>query len=406
MNKLKNKLTMTTTLFCLLFGISGCGAPQFGNMQGGVPVEAISLKNQTVTQSSVYQAKLISRYSVSLQPQILGQVANIYVKSGDNVKAGALLMLIDKRKQQAALNSSQAEAKAYKSGIYEAKSTLKSYEAQLPALESALELNRQEFKRYSALYAKKSVSKQDLEKYTDSLNKAKADLQINIAQIQAQKAALSTARSNYEKAVSTIKEQAVQLQYYKITAPYSGIIGDIPVKIGNYVTVQSELLSITQNKQLEINIGLPVDKIFELHNGLPVEVLDNNGNTVGHSTISFISPKVDTETQTLLVKAILENKTGILKADQSVKVRVIFDKTKGILVPTAAISHFGGQDFAFVIVKKGKQNFVKQVPVKLGDLQDNNYPVLSGLKEGDKIVSQGIQKLMDGAPVTNLSEGK
>lgn len=135
---------------------------------------------------------------------------------------------------------------------------------------------------------------------------------------------------------------------------------------------------------------------------MPIEVLDNNGNVVGKSKISFISPRIDTDTQTILVKGILHKTSEILKADQSVKVRIIYNEFPLISVPASAISHFGGQDFAFLINKRGKGTFVKQLPVKLGDVQDNKYVVLSGLKNGDEIVSQGIQKLMDGAPVTIL----
>ena len=124
------------------------------------------------------------------------------------------------------------------------------------------------------------------------------------------------------------------------------------------------------------------------------------------SKISFISPSVNTETQTILIKSILYNKSEIFKADQSVKVRVIFNQTNGILAPTSAISHMAGQDFVFLITNKGKQQFVKQQPVTLGEIQGDKYVILSGLKSLDTIVSQGIQKLMDGMPVTAMPEGK
>lgn len=409
MINIKKRFITTALLSCTLFGLTGCNSKPFmASMHGGggVPVEAITLQSSPVVQSSIYQAKLISRYSVNIQPQVAGQVAGIYVKAGDRVKAGQLLMVIDKRKQEATLNSTHADAAAAKASISQAQSMLYTYKMQRDSLESNLALNKKLYDRYAALYAKKSVSQQDLEKYTDSYTKAKADLDANTAQIQAQKSTIETTKSNYEKALFSIKEQEAQLQYYKIVAPYSGIIGDIPAKVGSYVQMTTPLLSITQNDPLEINVGLPVEKVFDIHTGLPVEVLNNNSNVIGSTKVSFVAPSIDTDTQTVLVKAILPNKTGILKADQSVKVRVIYNKAPGILVPTGAIAHFGGQDFAYVLTKKDKMTLVKQQPVKLGDIQDNRYVVLSGLKTGDQIVSEGIQKLMDGVPVTILSEGK
>ena len=227
MINIKKRFIATALLSCSLFGLTSCSSQPFmASMQGrGVPVEAITLQSVPVAQSSIYQANLISRFSVNLQPQIAGQVASIYVKAGDHVRAGQLLMIIDKRKQEASLNSTHANASAAKASISQAQSMLHTYKMQRESFVSNLALNKKMYDRYNALYAKKSVSQQDLEKYTDSYNKAKADLDANTAQIQAQESTIETAKSEYDKALYSIKEQEVQLQYYKITAPYSGIIG-------------------------------------------------------------------------------------------------------------------------------------------------------------------------------------
>ena len=391
MSRAKNKLILISLMMFFIVGLTGCAKPPFMGKMPPMPVETMVLKASTVMNSETYQANLISRYSVVLQPQISGQVASIYVKAGEHVKAGQLLMVIDKRKQESALNSSQAAASAAKAALY-------NYQVQRKILESTFEYNKQMYERYKTLYAKNTVSKQDLEKYTDSYNKAQFDLEANAAQIEAQKAEI-------EKADFAIKEQEVQLQYYKITAPYSGIVGDIPARIGNYVTTTTPLLSITQNDSLEINIGLPSEKVFDIKKGLPVDVLDNKNNVVGSSKISFVSPVIDKDTQTILVKAIISNPKGILKADQSVKARVVFSDAEGITAPTGAIAHFGGQDFAYIVQIKDKKPVVKQQPVTLGNIQGDKYVILSGLAFGDKIVTQGIQKLMDGAPVTVMGKG-
>ena len=401
----KSKIGLFATTLAIMIGASSCAHQPFGQM-GGVPVQSEVLASSMVEQTGIYQAKLISRHSVSLQPQVSGQIATINVKAGDHVRAGQLLMVVDKRKQDAALNSSLADVSSSQASISQAQSQLYNYQVQREGLVSNLTLNKQLYDRYSELYAKKSVSRQDYEKYTDSYTKAKSDLDANFAQIKAQKAAIAAAKSNYQKAVYVVKEQQVQLQYYKITAPYAGIVGDIPVKVGSYVNTDTQLLNITQNSQLEINAGLPVERVFDIKNGLSVEVLDNNENVVGTAKISFVAPNVDTSTQTILVKAILSNNSGVLKADQSVKVRVVYNKAPGVLVPPSAVSHLGGQDFVFMIQKKGNQSFAKQTNVKLGSLQDGKYTVASGLKPGDEIVVEGIQKLMDGAPVTIMGKGK
>lgn len=405
MKKNTNKILIAACSLSLMLSLSACKPPAAQKMQGGLPVEAVVLEKVPVAQSDVYQAALISRRSVALQPRVAGQIADIFVKPGDHVAKGQPLMLIDNSQQLAAVNSSKADAAAAKSGITQSENILLNYEEQRKALESNLAMNKELYERYSALFEKKAVSQQDYEKYTDAYNQAKADLDANTAQINAQKSAVESARSGYKRALYNSNQQAVQLQYYKISAPFSGVVGDIPVKVGSYVLPTNQLVSVTENNPLEINVGLSTEKASNLKTGLTVEVLDNNDKVAAKTFLSFVSPNVDTDSQTVLVKAILQNTQGIFKADQSVKVRIIYSRSPGILVPASAVSHFGGQDFVYIITEKDKQTFVKQQPVKIGELQDDKFVVLEGLKAGDRIVSQGIQKLMDGAPVTVLGKG-
>ncbi len=190
------------------------------------------LKPVEYDNAQIYQGVLISRQSIFMQPQVFGQILEINVKAGDKVQAGQLLIVIDPRKQEALLNSFKVKQA----------SLLLNYETA-----------KTQFERYSDLYEKKTVSKQDLENYENAYKKAKSDYEANEEQI---------------------KEQEIQLGYHKITAPFSGTVGDIPVKIGDHVTPETKMFSITQNETLELNVGLPADKVFDIKSGLPVQILD------------------------------------------------------------------------------------------------------------------------------------
>ncbi len=320
-------------------------------------VNVETLKPVEYENAQVYQGVLISRQSVLLQPQVSGQISDINVKAGDKVKKGQLLLVIDPRKQEALLNS---------------------FKVKQSALLLNYETAKTQFERYSDLYAKKTVSKQDLENYENAYKKAKSDYETNEAQI---------------------KEQSVELGYHRITAPFAGTVGDIPVKVGDHVTPETKMLSVTQNETLELNVGLPADKVFDIKKGLPVHILDNQDKVAVTSTLSFISPRVDSSTQTILTKSILKNRDGILKADQSVKVKVIYNKASGLLIPVSAKTHLVGQDFVYVVKEENGRHIVKQTPIILGEIQNDKYVVKKGLKAGDCIVVRGIQKLYDGAEV-------
>lgn len=329
-----------------------------------MPVEKTIVKTEIVKEEEIelyeiYQGYLISRNSVLLHPQVSGQISEIKVKAGNKVNKGDLLIVIDPNKQEAVLNS---------------------YKVKQASLQSAYETAKIQYKRYKDLYEKKTVSKQDYENYENEYKRAKSALDENIA---------------------NIKEQGVQLGYHYIKAPFSGVVGDIPVKIGEYVTGETMLLSVTQNNPLELNIGVAADRTFDLKKGLEVQVFDNVGKVVGKSSISFISPRIDPSTQTILTKSILKNPKEILKADQSIKAKIIFDKTKAILIPVTSVAKIAGQDFVYLAVEENGQLTAKQTPIITGDIQNGKYIVKDGLKNGDNVVIKGIQKMYDGALIEN-----
>lgn len=359
---MKKKIIIFTSI--LTVALCCAGIYLFKNLHTEIEktiVNAETLKTEKIDNAETYQGVLISRQSVLIQPQVSGQISGINVKAGDKVQKGQVLIVIDPRKQEATLNS---------------------YQVKHSSLVTAYETAKVQYERYFDLYEKKTVSKQDLENYEKEYKKAKSALEENTAQI---------------------KEQSVQLGYHKITAPFSGVVGDIPVKIGEYVSPETKLLSVTQNEILELNAGLPANKVFDIKHGLPVQILDFDNNVIAESQLMFISPRVESGTQTILVKANFKNSSGVLKADQSVKIRVIYNEYDGILIPTTATTFVAGQDFAFIIQDKDGQKVVKQIPITLGELYNGKHIVKSGLKAGDCIVSKGIQKLAD-EMVVEISE--
>jgi len=390
-------LAVTSSLSVLL---AGCAQKQAPMAPPPSPVEIKKLATDTVSDYSEFVATLISRSSVTLQSQVPGQITAIYVKAGDRVRQGQPLLLVDPSQQQAVVASSAAAAQSQQAVIGQARESLRVLQEQRHALQSAVELAQSQFNRYEGLAIQHSASLQDVEQYRNALNQAKANLAANDAQLKAQKASISTAQRQYQQAQAQTRQQQVQLRYHRITAPFSGVVGDIPVKLGNYVQPLTSLLSVTRNNQLEVNISVPAERATDLRMGLPIELVSESGQMLGSTQISFISPNVDEQAQTVLTKAILPNPEGLLKADQLVNARLIWKRLPGLRVPTQSVIHMGGRDFVYLMESAGSQKFVaRQVPVMLGDIEGPTYVVKSGLKAGDNLIVSGIQKLADGAPV-------
>jgi RND family efflux transporter MFP subunit len=339
----------------------GCGKNSVATPQGpgAIPVKVEEAQAVPVSDTTDYVATLKSRNSAVIMPQVEGQIVGISVHSGDQVSAGAPLMEIDPLKQQA---------------------TVRSQEDTRAAAEANLKFAQQQYERTSGLYAAGVVSKQDLDQTKSSLDYAKA-------QVQALDA--------------TVREQQVQLHYYTVTAPWSGIVGDIPVHVGDRVTVTTMLTTVDKPGTLEVYVYIPIERASQLKVNMPVQVLDSAGRVITDSRVSFISPQVDNTTQTVLIKARVGNSKDKLRQSQFIRARVIWGTQKSPVVPVLAVSRIGGQYFAFVAEQGDKGSYVaRQKPLKVGQMVDNNYVVLEGVKPGDKVIVSGTQFLIDGSPVT------
>ena len=364
-----NKLQqiVMNSLLCLVLAVTvACSKgqpqnPQAAGMQA-MPVKVMEAKAQPVNDASEYVATLKSRDSAVIMPQVEGQLTQIFVHSGDKVAAGGALMEIDPLKQQA---------------------TVKSQESARAAQQAQLNWAKQQYERSQGLSAAGVVSKQDLDQ-------AKATFEAAQAQMEALDAQVS--------------EQQVQLHYYKVTAPRSGIVGDIPVRVGDRVTSTTQLTTVDQPGTLEAYVYVPIERSSQLKMNLPVQVLDSNGKVLADTRVSFISPQVDNTTQTVLVKAQIPNGNDALRQSQFIRARVVWGTHQSPEVPILAVSRLAGQYFAFVAEPQTGGAFVaKQKPLTIGETVGNNYEVRDGIKPGDKVIISGTQFLRDGAPVVPMS---
>ena len=333
------------------------GAAAVAGMQA-MPVQTAAVTLSPVQQSTDYVATIKSRRSVTLMPQVDGNLTQILVKSGDHVKAGQPVMTIDPVRQQALVDSQQA-TENQKKALYDY---------------TVIQEGRQK-----KLFDAGVISRDALDQAEQSYANAKAD---------------------WQAAIATRKSLEEQLAYYRIKAPFDGVIGDVPVHVGDYVTSTTALTTVDENKDLEAYIYVPTERAGEAHMGLPVEILDDAGNVVERSSVDFLSPQIDMQTQGILLKAPVSSSAAALRSAQLVKVRVIWKTAPAPLIPVLAVSRQGGQTFVFLAVKQDGGHFAaRQIAVKLGDTVGNSYAVTAGLKEGDQIIVSGTQYLVDNMPV-------
>ena len=327
-----------------------------------MPVKTETINLSPVPRQDEYVATVKSRRSANIQPQVDGTITKILVRSGDRVKTGQPLMTIDPLKQEAVVNQQ------------------KSTEAQKKA---TLDYDTVDLARQQKLYEEGVASKQTYDLAVQAYNNAKADYDASMA--------------------ATLSEQR-QLAYYDLTAPFDGVVGDIPVHLGDYVSPQTVLTTVDENADLEAYIYIPTERASEIHMNLPVQIVNSNGDLLDSSRIYFISQQVDNATQGILVKAPIHAPIDKFRNAQLVKARVIWSTAPTPTVPVLAVTRIGGQTFVYVAAPGEKGGTVaKQRAVTLGDTVGNDYAVTDGLKPGEKVIISGIQLLTDGAPIQPMS---
>jgi RND family efflux transporter MFP subunit len=209
-------------------------------------------------------------------------------------------------------------------------------------------------------------------------------------------------KADYEAAVAARKTLEEQLAYYTVRAPFDGVVGDIPVHVGDYVSPGTMLTTVDENKDLEAYIYVPTERSSQVRLGQVVEVIDNTGKVLETSKIDFLSPQVDSTLQGILVKAPVHSSLEVLRNAQMVKVRVIWSTTPMAVIPVLAVTRQGGQSFVFVVQQQNGHYAAHQVPVTLGDTVGNNYSISAGLKVGDRVVTSSTQFLVNDMPILPL----
>lgn len=316
------------------------------------------LASKPLPDASEFIATVRSLRSSTVQPEVDGVVTRIFVKSGDRVRLGAPLVQIRPDKQQAAVRSSEAN----RAGV-----------------EADVQYWRQQVKRLEALVTAGAISRQEFDQAQNSLR---------------------TAESRLEALNAEVNEQRVELQYYRVAAPQAGVVGDITIRPGDRVTSSTEITTIDENSALEAYIQVPLDRTPELRLGLPVEILDGEGRVAATNPISFVAPRVDDATQTVLVKSALRDAPPAIRTQQFVRSRIVWRSVDSLTVPITAVTRINGKYFCYVVEKTDQGSVARQRPIEVGDLVGNDYVVKSGLAAGDRLVVSGIQKIGDGAPVT------
>ena len=367
---------MRRTLLCTLAAaalLTGCGKPRQAARMLTVQTAAISEASFSPNIQAI--SVLESTTNVVLMPETDGRVVQVLARDGQQVKAGQPILVLDNVQESASLDAAQAQART-----------------------DSLNAERYEF-----LYQNGAVSAKERDQYA------------------------TQAIASRDKARSA----AANLGYKFVRAPIDGVIGDLDtVKLGDYVKAGQKISGIVNNSTLWTLMQIPATQAADVAIGQTVKVVSQGNPPVqGKGSVVFISPYFgmngnSSAPNTLMVKAEFPNLTGKLKTGQYVKSAIITGRRQSLAVPVQAVMMQAQQPFVYRLVplskalpkikasatvpaamkKKleklpAKTPIVVQTPVQLGQLQNNVYPIQSGLNKSDVVAISNTSRLRSGMPV-------
>ncbi|MGZ4000211.1 MAG: efflux RND transporter periplasmic adaptor subunit [Mucilaginibacter sp.] len=344
--------------------LTSCGKPVKQNTAlPPTPVNVAEVKKGEAIYYDQYQGTVVALNSVELRSQVSGFITGIFFKEGEIVPKGKELYEIDRRKYVAAYNQA---------------------EANLSSAEANLVKAQKDVDRYKYLEANDAVAKQ-------TVDQAVAAFETNKSAVQSAKAGVESAKTD--------------LSYSIITAPFTGRIGISQVKLGAQVSPGTTLLNTISSEQ-PIGVDFVIneqditrfyalqkkntDSTFKLQLSDGVTTYNRPGK------ILAIDRGVNNQTGTITVRAEFPNNEDVLKDGMSCVVKVLNGQSGDqLLIPYKAVTEQMGENFVFVSL----DTIAKQHKVTLGPKVGTSIVVLSGLNEGDKVITDGFQRLRDGGKI-------
>jgi multidrug efflux system membrane fusion protein len=343
------------------------------------PVTVATVQPKDVTSWQEFSGRLEAVDRVQVRPRVAGAIQAVHFREGALVKQGDLLVTIDPATYEAAVAQVQA---------------------QVAAAESRVDLTKLELDRGRRLSDGKTISQSDLDTRAGAYNEAQANL-------RAAQAALQTAQLN--------------LDYTQVRAPISGRVGKAEVTAGNLVAAGSaspELTTLVSVDPVYASFSaseqVVTQALSQLSQGdgvvppveqIPVQIgTANDSGTPIVGRLQLIDNEVDAASGTITVRAVFGNTGGRLIPGQFVRVRMGQPKAETkVMISERAIGTDQDKKFVFVV---GADNKVAYREIKLGDLNDGQRIVESGLASGDRIVTNGLQRVRPGALVDPQPEQK
>jgi multidrug efflux pump subunit AcrA (membrane-fusion protein) len=335
--------------------------------------------------------------------KVMGNIVAMQVREGDAVRAGQTLLEIDNRDAGIQLQKTQAVVREIQDSLEEVEGSIRAAEAARVAAQANETLAKTTLKRYEVLFERRSVSPQEFDEVRTKYEVARAESEGAHRLLQAAIARRKLMRARVDQAKADVANARVHVGYSRITAPIDGVVVSRQADVGYMATPGVPLLTIENNSHYQLHASVQESQLGKIHLHDQAQVtLEALGNKELSGTVEEIVPAADPATRSYIVKIGLLNVDGTqLRSGLYGKTRFIIGQRKALAVPQAAVTQQGQLVGIFVVDQSG---MARLRLVKTGRVAGDYVEVLSGLNEGEEIISAGTAALRDGSRVREVSK--
>ena len=348
-----------------------------------------------------YKSTLEAYEQGIISSKISAKVTKVVVENGQYVNEGDTIAVLDDQDIQNSIKTATAQLEVNEKQVNSAEQQLNSTQTSLEKLKINVDDAQRNYDREKALFDAGAVSQSELDASEKALNTSKADYNSGQANIEISKASIESAKASVEAQKVNIEKVQNDLNNVVIKAPISGVISEKNVNVGQIINQGAVLAKINDISYVFATIQVSQEKINDIEVGKPAEVTLEDNNTVHNGTLDSIDLSGDSTLRVFNCKIKMENSNKELLPGEYAKVN--FSNTennnKVITIPVSSLAGSEGDYYVFI----NDNGVASKVSVDIGDADENNVEITSGVKEGDEIICTNMSSLKDGCKIDVIS---
>ncbi|KQB77937.1 efflux RND transporter periplasmic adaptor subunit [Clostridium butyricum] len=366
-----------------------------------ISVEVYKAELKDRMSGDTYKSTLEAYEQGIISSKISAKVTKVVVENGQYVNEGDTIAVLDDQDIQNSIKTATAQLEVNEKQVNSAEQQLNSTQTSLEKLKINVDDAQRNYDREKALFDAGAVSQSELDASEKALNASKADYNSGQANIEISKASIESAKASVEAQKVNIEKLQNDLNNVVIKAPISGVISEKNVNVGQIINQGAVLAKINDISYVFATIQVPQEKINDIEVGKPAEVTLEDNNTVHNGTLDSIDLSGDSTLRVFNCKIKMENSKKELLPGEYAKVN--FSNTennnKVITIPVSSLAGSEGDYYVFI----NDNGVASKVAVDIGDADENNVEITSGVKEGDEIICTNMSSLKDSCKIDVIS---